>query len=167
MLPTDSKAASKLAGHHDNKLKSRAAMPKGEPLALRHALEVRHESFKSSKFVEMLREYHVAMVVADTAGKWPFMEDVTCDFVYVRLHGDEKLYVSGYTPSTLKAWAAKVRSWQEGSSPRDSALHASRLPAAKSGRDVNVYFDNDVKVRAPYDAMALAELLGVASQTAS
>ena len=72
-------------------------------------MEVRHPSFEDPAFIELLRRHNVALVVADTAGKWPFMEDVTADFVYARLHGDEELYVSGYTDAALDQWAARVR----------------------------------------------------------
>jgi uncharacterized protein YecE (DUF72 family) len=84
----------------------------------------------------------VALCVADSAGKWPYIEDVTADFVYVRLHGAKRLYVSGYDSGTLDTWAARISAWQA------------------TGRDVFVYFDNDVKVRAPFDAMNLAARLG-------
>ena len=81
-------------------------------------------------------------VVADTAGRYPVLRDVTADFVYVRLHGDEELYVSGYTPEALDRWAGDIRAW------------------LADGRDVYAYFDNDAKVRSPVDAMALRERLG-------
>ena len=85
--------------------------------SLRHALEVRHPSFQDEDFVRLLREHGVALVIADTAGKWPFMEDTTSDFVYVRLHGDAELYVSGYTKSALDVWKRKVRAWSQGRTP--------------------------------------------------
>jgi uncharacterized protein YecE (DUF72 family) len=110
---------------------------------LRYALEIRHPSYETPAFPQLLRDHDIALVTADTAGKWPLMEDQTSDFAYARLHGDEELYVSGYSDESLDAWAAKMRSWAEGS------------------RDVYAYFDNDVKVRAPYDAMSLAAKLGV------
>jgi uncharacterized protein YecE (DUF72 family) len=122
-------------------------------------LEVRHESFKNPAFVELLRRHDIGLVVADTAGKWPLMEDVTSDFVYVRLHGDTELYASGYTSEALAEWARKVAGWSRGSIPARSALHAPRARRLSGGRDVFVYFDNDVKVRAPYDAMSLAHRL--------
>jgi uncharacterized protein YecE (DUF72 family) len=109
---------------------------------LRHAIEIRHASFETPEFVDLLREHDVAFVVADTAGKWPVAEDVTSDFVYVRLHGDRKLYESGYTIAALERWAARIRAWSK-------------------ARDVFVYFDNDIKVKAPRDAMRLADMLGV------
>ena len=121
---------------------------------LRHALEVRHPSFAAPELIELLREHDVALVVADTAGRWPFLEDVTADFVYVRLHGDVELYKSGYTETALERWAARVRAWRDGRKPASTTLvaRAQRLKR----RDVYVYFDNDVKVHAPYDAMNLA-----------
>ena len=122
-------------------------------------MEVRHPSFLQPEFIALLRAHDIALVVADTAGKWPFMEDVTADFVYVRLHGDEELYVSGYTPAALDCWARKIRSWSLGRTPRE-AIRVSP-PAAPQPRDVFVYFDNDVKVHAPYDAMSLAHRLGI------
>src|SRR5207248_1708346 len=106
--------------------------------------------FRAPAFVKLLRKYNVGLVVADTAGKWPFLEDVTSDFVYARLHGDEQLYVSGYTNEALDRWAAKVKAWRKGREVAD-ALHASDDPPPKRlQRDVYVYFDNDVKVRAPF-----------------
>ncbi|MCW2799715.1 MAG: hypothetical protein JWQ70_1187, partial [Aeromicrobium sp.] len=78
---------------------------------------------------------------ADTAGKWPLIREVTTDFVYVRLHGDTELYASGYSATALDEWAALLRGW------------------AENGADVYAYFDNDMKVRAPFDAMALAARL--------
>jgi uncharacterized protein YecE (DUF72 family) len=144
-LPRDTVEAAKLAKRHDAWLKGRVDVETDARRPIRHAMEVRHSTFEDPRFVEMLRKHDVALVVADTAGKWPLMEDVTSDFVYVRLHGDEQLYMSGYTEEALERWAAKIRKWMAG----------------KNGRDVHVYFDNDVKVRAPFDAMALAKKLGV------
>lgn len=157
-LPRDTRAAAALAKRHDAKVRetwfqSTSSQP------LRHALEVRHESFRTPGFVRLLREHRVALVVADTAGKWPYMEDVTADFIYIRLHGDEELYVSGYTPEALRTWAAKIRAWQKGGDAPAAKLTAPRAPRRARGRDVFVYFDNDVKVRAPYDAMSLAHRL--------
>jgi hypothetical protein len=104
---------------------------------MRHAVEIRHPSFMNEDFVALLREHDIGLVVADTAGKWPTMFHVTSDFVYVRLHGDVKIYTSGYTDRALTSWARRIRTWHE------------------AGRDVYVYFDNDVKVKAPYDALNL------------
>jgi len=98
-------------------------------------------------------------VVADTAGKWPYLEDVTADFMYLRLHGDTQLYVSGYTPRALGRWAARIAAWREGREPAD-ARHASTAAAPGMPRDVYCYFDNDAKVKAPFDALNLIKKLG-------
>ena len=158
LLPRDTGAAAVLAKQHDDKVHETWLEP-GPLHPLRHALEVRHESFRKPEFVALLRRHQVALVVADTAGKWPFMEDVTTDFIYVRLHGDEELYVSGYTPAALQGWARKIRGWQKGGDAPKANLTGPRAGRRAAGRDVFVYFDNDVKVRAPYDAMTLAHLL--------
>ena len=158
-LPKDTRAAAALARRHDDRMKGRAWTRSEGRRPLRHALEVRHVSFENEEFILLLREYNIGLVVADTAGKWPFMEDVTSDFVYVRLHGDEKLYVSGYTDAALKTWARKIRAWAKGSIPAGSKLAGPRPRAQKARRDVFVYFDNDVKVHAPFDAMKLAQVL--------
>jgi uncharacterized protein YecE (DUF72 family) len=159
LLPRTTGAAAELAAQHDERLDGRAHTEIDADRPLRHALEVRHPSFCTPAFVELLREQDVALVVADTAGTWPFLEDVTSDFVYVRLHGDSELYTSGYTPDALDAWAAKVRAWQAGDAPTGEHTVAPAAPGHPGGRDVFVYFDNDVKVHAPYDAIALADRL--------
>jgi uncharacterized protein YecE (DUF72 family) len=156
-LPKDTAAAARLARQHDNKVKQ-IWLEAGPRRPMRHALEVRHPSFETPDLVKLLRKHNVAIVVADTAGKWPVIEDVTADFVYVRLHGDAELYVSGYTPAALKAWAAKVRAWAAGKNAPEARL-VMRAALRKQERNVYVYFDNDVKTRAPYDAMNLAHLL--------
>lgn len=160
-LPRTTKEAVKLAKRHDERMKNRAWLETDQDRALRHAMEVRHPTFQAPEFVKLLRKHDVAMVVADTAGKWPYMEDVTSDFVYARLHGDEQLYVSGYTDNALHAWEAKIRAWSEGKDAPSARLTGPPAKPRKSGRDVYVYFDNDVKVRAPYDAMNLEALLGL------
>jgi len=159
LLPRDTRAAAQLARKHDARVKGRASMKVDRNRRLRHCLEVRHESFATKEFVELLRRHRIGLVVADTAGKWPFLEDITADFIYARLHGHEELYRSGYTPAALDDWAAKIRAWAKGRAPGSSERLAPRLPVAKSGRDVYVYFDNDAKVHAPFDAMALAHQL--------
>jgi uncharacterized protein YecE (DUF72 family) len=132
-----------------------------EGVTLRHALEVRHPSFENDEFIALLREYNIALVVADSAGKWPFMEDVTSDFIYIRLHGDKKIYASGYTEPALDSWERKIRRWAAGGNPRDAHLVTSPLPVRAGGRDVYAYFDNDVKTRAPFDAISLGKRFGL------
>jgi uncharacterized protein YecE (DUF72 family) len=160
-LPRTTGEAAELAARHDERMEGRALTTTDVDRPLRHALEVRHPSFETPEFIELLRAHDVALVCADTAGKWPMLDDVTSDFVYVRLHGGEELYVSGYDDEALEYWAGKVRTWQSGGTPTDGRTLAPPAPARN--RDVFVYFDNDVKVRAPFDAMSLAQKLGVGS----
>ena len=144
-LPRTAGAAAAIAAGHDQRIPTdRALTETAEPdRPLRHAIEVRHESFRSAAFYDLLRRRDVALVVADNPGKWPIIEELTTDFMYVRLHGHDVLYASGYDDESLDAWAARIRAW------------------TAAGQDVYVYCDNDIKVRAPYDAIALAERLGV------
>jgi uncharacterized protein YecE (DUF72 family) len=154
LLPRTTKEAAKLGRRHDRRVAGRSYLEARDERALRHALEVRHPSFVTREFIELLRKHRIALVVADTAGRWPFLEDVTSDFVYVRLHGDVKLYESGYTDEALDLWARRIRAWRDGRAPPRAALTAP--PPRPARRDVYVYFDNDIKVHAPYDAMSLA-----------
>jgi len=159
-LPRTTVQAAQLAEGHDERLKDRSWTVTDTDRPLRHALEVRHATFETAGFVELLRRHDIALVVADTAGKWPFLEDATSDFVYARLHGSEELYVSGYDDASLDRWAAKIRAWAAGENPPDARTVGPSSPPRPAGRDVYVYFDNDVKVRAPVDAMSLAAKLG-------
>ncbi|WHP17388.1 DUF72 domain-containing protein [Cellulomonas sp. ES6] len=161
LLPRTTTAAAELAARHDERLDDRAWTTTDEDRPLRHVLEVRHASFEDPAFPALLREHGIGLVVADTAGRWPYLEDVTADLVYVRLHGDSELYVSGYDDPALDRWADRVRAWSAGGEPPDAHRLGPPAPAAPGGRDVFVYFDNDTKVRAPVDAMALARRLGV------
>ncbi len=142
ILPRTTREAAALAKRHDARLSHGAFVDAPVDRPVRHALEVRHGSFLDPAFLAVMREHDVGLCIADTAGTWPEIDAVTADFVYARLHGDTKLYVSGYGPSALDGWARRVDAW------------------ARRGRDVFVYFDNDVKVRAPFDAQNLAARLG-------
>jgi uncharacterized protein YecE (DUF72 family) len=155
MLPKDTEEAVKLARQHDQRVKGRSWMAIDKNRRLRHAVEIRHESFATPAFVKLLRTHNFAFVFADTAGKWPYFEDVTADFIYARLHGDEEIYVSGYTDAALDWWAARLCQWKSGGEPKDRKTVLEAAPKKRKSRDVFVYFDNDVKVRAPYDAMGL------------
>jgi uncharacterized protein YecE (DUF72 family) len=146
LLPHTTAAAAALAAEHDERLDGRAHTETDADRPLRHAIEVRHESFRDPAVPALLRAHDVALVVADSAGTWPLFDEATAGFVYVRLHGADELYTSGYTPEALDAWAARVRDWRDGS-PVDGR------------RDVYVYFDNDAKVHAPFDAIALMRRL--------
>jgi uncharacterized protein YecE (DUF72 family) len=149
LLPRNTEEALRLARRRDARMTGRSRLAIDARRALRHAIEIRHASFVNEEFISLLRKHDVGLVVADTAGKWPRMFHVTSGFVYVRLHGDVKIYASGYSGRALAAWARRIREW-------DAA-----------GRDVYVYFDNDVKVRAPFDALNLMRKLGLDWQPGS
>ncbi|MCD0502668.1 DUF72 domain-containing protein [Bordetella petrii] len=161
LLPHDTHAAAQLARRHDERMTGRVALDGGPRRPLRHAVEIRHDSFACPEFVDMLRARGVALVTADTAGKWPQMEDATADFAYLRLHGDKKLYASGYTDEALRHWAGHIRAWSRGQEPRDARRAARRPDQPYGPRDIYCYFDNDTKVKAPGDARSLAKLLGL------
>jgi uncharacterized protein YecE (DUF72 family) len=161
LLPRDTAAALALARRHDAKTAGRAHLAIDRNRRLRHAVEIRNETFVDPAFVALARRHRVALVVADTAGKWPYREDVTSDFLYLRLHGAEELYASGYTGPALDRWAERIRAWATGGEPVDAHRIVDRPPARRASRDVYCYFDNDIKVRAPYDAQELMRRLDV------
>jgi uncharacterized protein YecE (DUF72 family) len=140
-LPRTTTDAEAIARGHDHRLKRGALIDAPRRMRFRHALEVRHPSYFNDELYDVLRQQKVAFVVADTAGKFPYAEEVTADFVYVRLHGSRTLYVSGYTPRELDKWADRTRRW------------------LRRGHDTYVYFDNDAKVYAPRDAKNLSARL--------
>ena len=147
-LPRSASSAAEIAAHHDQRIPDDRALTKAvHPRhRLRHAIEPRHESFRTPEFYRLLRRYKMALVISDNPGKWPIFTEITTDLMYLRLHGHDQLYVSGYSDRELDEWAAKITSWTE------------------RGCDVYVYFDNDAKVHAPFDAMSLMERLGVRAQ---
>ncbi|HAW61477.1 MAG TPA: DUF72 domain-containing protein, partial [Pseudomonas sp.] len=160
-LPHDTEAALAIARDCEPRMEGRSYLSVDRKRRMRHAVEIRNASFVDPVFVELLRKYQVALVVADTAGKWPHHEDLTSDFVYIRLHGAEELYTSGYTDAALDEWRRRIESWNAGSQPDDARLISSKKPRRRASRQVYCYFDNDVKVRAPYDARQLLHRLGL------
>jgi uncharacterized protein YecE (DUF72 family) len=141
LLPKTAAQAASLARKHDHRIRAAALPDVIARQRLRYAIEVRHESFHDEEFLTLLRRHDVALVTADTAGKYPDFDDVTADFLYLRLHGGEVLYSSGYSDADLKRWIRRIK--------KD----------AGTSRDVYCYFDNDAKVHAPFDAQRLRELL--------
>ena len=158
LLPRSTQEAARLARRHDQRLAGRSETRALVDRPIRHALEVRHASFVQPAFIALLREFGIAACVADSAGLFPCIEDVTADFVYVRLHGSSELYTSGYAPRELRHWAARTEAWVGGGSAPSSTLIAAP-PESAAPRDVYMYFDNDVKVRAPFDAANLQRVL--------
>jgi uncharacterized protein YecE (DUF72 family) len=161
LLPRDTHAALALARRHDERMEGRSWLRRGTRRPLRHAVEVRHPSFADPDFVALLRRHGIALVVADTAGRWPLLEDLTADFVYMRLHGDKELYASGYDADALDDWARRIDAWRHGRQVRDARKASTRAAPRRATRDVFCYFDNDAKVHAPYDAAQLARRLQV------
>jgi uncharacterized protein YecE (DUF72 family) len=108
------------------------------PHGVRCALEARHRSWTGEEALSCLRNSRIAWCISDTAGRYPYLEAVTADFVYVRLHGSRRLYASCYTDEELRSWSEKITSF---------------------GLDTYVYFDNDSMGYAPQNALALRGLL--------
>jgi uncharacterized protein YecE (DUF72 family) len=160
VLPRTTQQAAALARGHDERLAGRNETRTLCEMPMRHALEVRHASFAVPAFIDLMQEHGVAVCVADSAGLYPCIRDVTADFVYVRLHGAKDLYASGYGPVALSQWAGQVRAWVGGVPERGPAANPpASSPSIRGHKDVFVYFDNDLKVRAPFDAMNLQRLL--------
>jgi uncharacterized protein YecE (DUF72 family) len=137
-LPADMDAAARLARRCTGIVEGRSWTEAVAQGPLRHALEVRNPSFQTRDFFELLRERRVALVSSD-APDWPRLDILTTDFAYARLHGAEQLYASGYTEAALDEWADRIRGWN-----------------SEGARAVFIYFDNDARVRAPFDALSLA-----------
>lgn len=142
LLPRTTTAAAELARRHDDRL-SGDKLWSGEVVdrPIHYALEPRHLSFAADEAVAHLEACELALVVADSAGKWPRFEQAVGPIVYARLHGDKELYASGYTDESLDRWAEQLTGW------------------TADGRDSFVYFDNDMKGYAPHDALRLIERL--------
>ncbi|MEH6386959.1 DUF72 domain-containing protein [Pseudomonas profundi] len=164
LLPRNTDDAAKLAKGCAERLKKPGYLDIGAKRRMRHAVEIRNPKGLDEDFVELLRSQQVALVVADTAGKWPYHEDLTSDFVYIRLHGDKELYSSGYSDEALDRWKKRIKLWVKGRQPRDATLIAPHHDTAEQACDLYCYFDNDIKVRAPYDARQLLEKLGQAKK---
>lgn len=160
-LPRSTGAALRLARRHEPRMEGRVHLKAGADRPMRHAVEVRHESFMTPDFLGLLREHEVAAVLSDTPNPWPRFFDVTSDFLYLRLHGTTELYQSRYTPGALQAWADRIAAYASGGA---APAHERLLPAApkRAGRDVFCFFDNTDKLHAPDNAGQLIQLLGVA-----
>ena len=156
LLPRSHAQAAALARGHDHRLKGRSWLEIEADLPIRHAIEIRHISCECPEFIALLRKNRIALVVADTVD-WPLLMDVTADFVYCRLHGSEELYASGYEADAIDRWSRRTVAWSRGREVADGKRAHAKPASKRSSRDVFVYFDNDAKVRAPFDAQALRE----------
>jgi uncharacterized protein YecE (DUF72 family) len=164
LLPRTQIQAAELARKHDERLLNRSWFQVSRDAAVRHAIEIRHDSFISEKFISMLRRHGIALVVADTV-EWPLLLDITAGFVYCRLHGSQELYASGYDADALDIWARRIVAWARGDEVEDGKKASVRPARKRSRRDVYVYFDNDMKVRAPFDAVQLRDRVTLLSHT--
>lgn len=154
LLPRTQSEAAALARQHNQRLKGRAWTEVERDQPIRHAIEIRHASCECREFISQLRKNRIGLVVADTVD-WPLLADVTADFVYCRLHGSEQLYASGYEADAIDVWAKRVVAWARGQEVTDAKRVHPKPAPKRTARDVFVYFDNDAKVRAPFDAQSL------------
>ena len=166
MLPRTAAAAASFAvEHHTRSLEDGAFEEPLPKAALRYAVEIRNPACLNDDFMALLRKHRIAWVIADTAGRFPYSEAITADFVYVRLHGDTQLYASGYGRRAIASWAERIERWADGGEPESGAKRRSARGAGarsqekpeprRRARDVYVYFDNDGSAHAPHDALAL------------
>lgn len=155
LLPRTMKQAAAYARQRDEWMASRSWLDVEEDAPLRHAVESRHRSFATPEYIALLREKGIAGVVADSV-KWPVMMDITSDFVYCRLHGSEEIYPNGYTAEAIDTWARRVIAWSRGEEVIDGSRVDSDSAPQQKARDVFVYFDDDNKERAPFDAQSLS-----------
>src|SRR5207244_3544554 len=139
LLPKTTKEAAALGKRHDSKLKARAWLKTKRDRALRYCVEIRHVSFLVPDFFELLRGFNIAFVFADTAGKCPYVEDLTANFVYCRLHGDTELYTSGYSDRALDWLATGLKLWRKGQQSKDARLVTDKRTSEE--HDFFVYFD--------------------------
>ena len=125
-------------------------------VALRHTVEVRHDSFCTPEFPALLRRHGVAPVYAKHF-QYPEIADVAADFVYARLQTGSDDVPTAYPPPVLDAWAGRLKTWAAGGEPADlPRADPGHAPEAKP-RDVFAYIIHEGKVRAPAGAMALIE----------
>lgn len=163
LLPHDTHTAVQLAANRDVTMYGREFIKTDKKRPFRHAVEVRNNSFETPEFIALLRKYKVALVIAETAGKWLYKEDITTDFTYLRLHGAEELYASRYTDEVMDSWALRVEAWSKGTQPKDTNLISSQAPQPRKFRDVYCYFDNSIKIKASFDARKLLRRLSLES----
>lgn len=156
LLPRETPAAARLGRRHDAVLPSPPSQDFDPGRPIRHALEVRHDSFARADCIALLRAHNVALVCSDRADL-PLFMDVTADFVYCRLFGANDLRAGGYDAAALDAWADRVRLWAAGGSvPRSERIAGA---ATRRKRDVFLFFDNAMKVGAPAHALDLMRRL--------
>lgn len=158
MLPHHSQQAAELSENHNPKFSGRVWTEAGGDYPVRHAFEFRHPSFQNKDFIEMLKGHNVAAVIADCAEKSPYFEDLTADFVYIRMQGDIPAFKKGYSDAALKQMAKRIKTWSSGKQIKNPKCVSDGKPYSGK-KDIFVYFNNDEKINAPVDAMRMLKLL--------
>jgi uncharacterized protein YecE (DUF72 family) len=147
LLPKNFHEATKLARKHEARMEGRTFVPAAGARPIRHAIEVRHESFLNEEFYSLLKKHNAALVAAHSGGRWPQAARLTADFAYVRFHGSAELVKSGYRAKPLlNDWSKLLSGWR-------------RL------RDVYAYFNNDAFGNAAFDAIELQERIQTKKQS--
>lgn len=160
LLPKTTADAAVFARKHDHRVKRGAVTSVQKSRRLRHVIEPRHASYFTPAFARVARRHGVAIAITDSP-EWPYAEELTAGFVYLRLHGSQRKYASQYTDAELDRWSERISAWRAGRQPADARRISRAAPAASKGRDVYVYFDNDYRAYAAEDAARLAARLGV------
>ncbi|HSL25666.1 MAG TPA: DUF72 domain-containing protein [Acidimicrobiia bacterium] len=158
LLPADTLEVAAQAASHTLPSREVTVEPRGR-FTVRHALELRHPSFLIPEVVELARRHRVALAFSHSS-QWPYIEEITAGFVYLRLHGPGRLYASRYTAAELRQWSDRIHSWARGEQPPDARGITGRQPPPCKTRDVYVYFDNDASGYAPRQALQLARIAG-------
>ncbi|MFP4072982.1 MAG: DUF72 domain-containing protein [Actinomycetota bacterium] len=159
ILPGDSIEAASLAAEHDDRVEDVSYGDK-EKHRIRHVLEFRHESFSQAETGRIAADHGTALCFSHSS-EWPYVEEVTAGFVYLRLHGPGELYASEYGDGDLEAWAERIETWHHGGEPPDARRISNRKAPDRKERDVYVYFDNTARGYAPANATRLRELLAL------
>lgn len=158
LLPHETSEAEALAREHDDRVRE-GSYGDGTNHRLRHVVEFRHPSFLTAETMSVARRNGCAVACSDSSA-WPLVADVTAGFVYIRLHGPEEIYASGYDEDSLQCWAERLEIWREGGEVQDLPSFSEGQPPQRQERDVYVYFDNTAAGHAPKDALRLKEILG-------
>ena len=166
LLPHDTIHAAEIAKNHSSRIEGRAFTESPGNFPVRHAFELRHPSFKNPNFIEMLKAHRIAVVFADSTKHSPYFEDLTSDFVYIRMHGENPTFKKGYSDSALKRMAKRVTTWIKGGQPKDADC-ASKGDPTPGPKDIFLYFNNDEKVNSPQDAQRMQKLLKLKPESQS
>jgi uncharacterized protein YecE (DUF72 family) len=160
LLPHDTRHAARLSKKHNPRFADRVWTEAGGDYPVRHVFEFRHPSFQNAAFIEMLKAHQIGVAFVDSGGKSPYFEDLTSDFVYIRMHGDHPSFKKGYTESALKRMADRIKIWAKGGEPKNAVCVSQKKPVPGK-KEIFVYFNNDEKLNAPQDALRMLNLLKI------